>query len=43
MKKPALERIIEQWPGLIQYFLTDLPAMQKLISSNTLDKKLSKS
>ena len=25
--KPALERIIEQWPGLIQYFLTDLPAM----------------
>ena len=26
--KPALEMIIEQWPGLIQYFLTDLPAVQ---------------
>ena len=38
--KPALERIIEQWPGLIQYFLTDLPAMQKSISSNTLYKKI---
>ena len=37
--KPALEMIIEQWPGLIQYFLTDLPAVQKSISSNTLYKK----
>ena len=37
--KPALERIIEQWSGLIQYFLTDLPAMLKSISSNTLYKK----
>ena len=36
--KPALERSIEQWPGLIQYFLTDFPAMQKSISSNKLYK-----
>ena len=37
--KPALERITEQWPGLIQYFLTDLPALQKSISPNSLYKK----
>ena len=40
--KPALERIIEQWPGLIQHFLTDLPAKQKSISSNILYKKIVK-
>ena len=40
MVKPALERIIEQWPGLIQYFLGDFPAMQKSISFNTLYKKI---
>ena len=37
--KPVFEKIIEQWLGLIQYFLTDLPVMQKSISSNSLYKK----